>query len=204
MIGSGSLDCHRTDGEGEKKLLKTYAPGEFFGELALLYNAPRAATVVAKEACTLYSLDRETFNAIVKELAAKRRETFDNALKQVKILDSVSAYERQQIADAIRLETFKAGDVIIREGEEGNTFYMVMEGEAKAVKGGAEVLKYKAGDYFGERALLKNEPRAATIEVTSEQCKLMMLDRKSFNRMLGPIDEILMRNMENYKTFHAQ
>lgn len=103
VIGAGALDCHRTDGDGNEKFLKTYAPGEFFGELALLYNAPRAATVVAKEACTLYSLDRETFNAIVKELAAKKRETFDNALKKVKILDSVSAYERQQIADAIKV-----------------------------------------------------------------------------------------------------
>ena len=93
--------------------------------------------------------------------------------------------------------------MIIREGEEGNTFYMVMEGEAKAVKSGSEVLQYTPGDYFGERALLKNEPRAATIEVTSEQCKVMELDRKSFNRMLGPIDEILMRNMENYQSFHT-
>ena len=54
--------------EGEK-FLKVYNPGEAFGELALLYNAPRQATIRAKEDCILYSLDRSTFNNIVKEAA---------------------------------------------------------------------------------------------------------------------------------------
>ena len=50
-----------------RQFLKTYTPGMAFGELALLYNAPRAATIKAKTACVLYALDRQTFNHIVKE-----------------------------------------------------------------------------------------------------------------------------------------
>jgi len=49
--------------------LKTYKPGEAFGELALLYNAPRAASIKAKTDAILFSLDRETFNNIVKQSA---------------------------------------------------------------------------------------------------------------------------------------
>jgi cAMP-dependent protein kinase regulator len=49
--------------------LKTYESGESFGELALLYNAPRAASIKAKNTCNLYELDRETFNHIVKDAA---------------------------------------------------------------------------------------------------------------------------------------
>lgn len=62
------MDCFKTfkKEEGEK-YLKTYKPGEAFGELALLYNAPRAATIRAKSESTLFSLDRECFNNIVKE-----------------------------------------------------------------------------------------------------------------------------------------
>jgi cAMP-dependent protein kinase regulator len=53
----------------EPKFLKEYQPGEAFGELALLYNAPRAANITAKTQCTLWSLDRSTFNNIVKDAA---------------------------------------------------------------------------------------------------------------------------------------
>ena len=117
----------------------------------------------------------------------------------------MSAYERSQIADAVKTETFGANDTIIQEGDSGDTFYMVMEGAAAAYKqvDGAEteVMTYSEGDYFGERALIKNEPRAATVKATADSTKLMFLDRKTFKRLCGPIDEILMRNMENYKNY---
>jgi cAMP-dependent protein kinase regulator len=70
LIESGTLDCFKTfDKEEGSKHLKIYEPGEAFGELALLYNAPRAATIVAKDDCTLWALDRNTFNYIVKDAA---------------------------------------------------------------------------------------------------------------------------------------
>jgi cAMP-dependent protein kinase regulator len=70
LIESGTLNCYKVfkKEEGEK-FLKVYNPGEAFGELALLYNAPRAATIVANEDCLLWALDRETFNNIVKDAA---------------------------------------------------------------------------------------------------------------------------------------
>jgi cAMP-dependent protein kinase regulator len=66
--------------------LKIYEPGEAFGELALLYNAPRAATIIAKEDSILFSLDRECFNNIVKEGSVKRRERYEEVLKKVDLL----------------------------------------------------------------------------------------------------------------------
>jgi len=78
---------------------------------------------------------------------------------------------------------------------------MIMEGSASAIKQGKSVMEYSAGDYFGERALLKNETRAATVIANSSPTKCMVLDRRSFVRMLGPVDEILMRNMEYYNKF---
>lgn len=61
------MDCYKQFNEDEEpKHLKVYIPGESFGELALLYNAPRAATIKAKTDSVLFALDRDTFNHIVK------------------------------------------------------------------------------------------------------------------------------------------
>ena len=70
VLESGSLDCTKVfPGKSEPTFLKTYQPGEGFGELALLYNCPRAATITAKSDSIVWRLDRETFNNIVKDAA---------------------------------------------------------------------------------------------------------------------------------------
>ncbi len=67
MVDSGELDCYKVFVEGEEeKYIKPYHSGDAFGELALLYNAPRAASIRTKTESVLFSLDRETFNHIVK------------------------------------------------------------------------------------------------------------------------------------------
>lgn len=99
----GRLKCTRLfPGTSEEKLLKMYEPGDAFGELALLYNAPRAATITAEGDCLLWELDRATFNAIVKEAASKKREAFEDLMKSVKLLSGMDMYERSKIADAIK------------------------------------------------------------------------------------------------------
>lgn len=177
--------------------------------MALLYNAPRAATIIADNECLLWCLDRETFNFIVKDSSRRRREKYENFLTKVKILETMEPYERSVLSDAFIEEVYKAGDVIIKEGDtESNKFYLVEEGELVATKKlnaheeAKTVMKYKDGDYFGERALLRNEPRAANV-IAKTDVKLVSVDRHSFKRLMGPLDSLLRRNMEVYEAFRA-
>ena len=66
-----------------------------------------------------------------------------------------------------------------------------------------EIAKLKAGSYFGELALLTNEPRKATCTAVS-RCKVLFLDRKSFKRLLGKLEIILERNKEQYAALRDQ
>ena len=208
VVESGELECSKHfKKDGPEVFLKMYQPGDSFGELALLYNAPRAATIKAKTNCVLWALDRATFNNIVKDAAQKKREKFENFLKKVDILSTIDAYELTQICDALKETTFLKKDFIIKEGDYGDIFYILEEGNCKATKTlepgkpATEIKKYSAGDYFGERSLIKGEPRYANIEVTSDICKVLSLDRNSFKRLLGPIEKILERNIEKYQKF---
>jgi len=85
LIDKGTLDCYKKI-KGEDKKLKTYQEGEIFGELALLYNAPRAATIISNGDSILFSLDRNTFNHIVKDAACKKRQRYEDFLQKVEIL----------------------------------------------------------------------------------------------------------------------
>lgn len=204
VVDSGKLECSKVyEGSAEPKVLKTYHSGEAFGELALLYNAPRAATITAKTNCKLWVLDRGTFNHIVKDAAMKKREKYEQFLATVEVLQSLENYERMQIADALKPASFAEGEYVIKQGDWGDVFYLIESGTAVAKKqfftGGpeVEVKSYKVGDYFGELSILKGESRAASIVATSD-LKCVCLNRKAFQRMIGRLDDILLRNASQY------
>ncbi len=207
VVGSGTLSCSKVfPGKSDPTFLKAYQPGEAFGELALLYNAPRAATITANEDCLLWKLDRDTFNHIVKDAAQRRREKYEKFLTKVPIFETMEPYERSKLADAFNEKKFAAGEFVIREGEPGNELYLLQEGSAiatKTLQAGQQpeqVMEYKIGDYFGERALLKNEPRAANV-VAKSDCVLVSMDRHSVKRLLGPLEDLLKRNFEVYEKY---
>lgn len=175
----------------------------------MLYNAPRAATITANEAGVLWRLDRETFNHIVKDAASRKREKYEEFLTKVAIFSTMEPYERAKLADAFKQVTFKAGETIITEGQPGNDLFLLQDGEAfatkvlEAGKPATQVMEYRAGDYFGERALIKNEPRAANV-IAKSDCVLVTMDRHSVKRLLGPLEELLKRNFEVYEKFASK
>lgn len=204
LLEEGDCDVFKLfPGEQEPKHVFTQRPGDAFGELALLYNCPRAATVKAHDDAVLWQLDRNSFNHIVKDAAARKREMYENFLKDVELLKDMDPYERSKLADALKAQKFNSGDLVIQQGDSGDTFYMLEDGTAEAIKDDNVVMRYKRGDYFGELALMRDQPRAASVKATSP-LKVVSLDRRSFKRLLGPVESILSRNAGRYEMVKRQ
>jgi len=190
VVDSGSVECLLKK-EGEEKCVKVVKKGDVFGELSLLYNLPRAASVQATELSVCWRLDRETFNNIVRTAATEKRERNMAVLKKVPLLAAMDPYELGQLSDALMSETVLPGVAIVEQGDtNANKFYFLENGTAVAKKDGRDVMNYVEGSFFGELALLKNEPRAATVEATTK-CQLLSLERAAFNRLLGGVGSML-------------
>ncbi|SPO31898.1 probable cAMP-dependent protein kinase type II regulatory chain [Ustilago trichophora] len=196
---------------GDKKV--SYGPGSSFGELALLYAQPRAATVLSTSPCTLWALDRITFRSILMETNSRRRALYEKFLMDVPLFERLSAAERAKISDSLELREYAPGQSVISQGERGSEFFIIVEGNAEVRKikdaGREEVVgKLSRGDYFGELALLNNAPRAATVAaVQAEAVKLRVvtMSERAFTRLLGPLAGILERHAkETYGDEYSQ
>lgn len=175
-------------GNGNKVF--TYQSEGVFGELALLYNCPRAATVIADNDGIMLKLDRETFNVLVKTSAQNKRRQTEEFLEKVPILETLSKNERASVCDAMKTRKYTPGEYIIKQGEAGNELFFLLQGSAQAIKDGTAVHSYKSAEYFGELALLRGDPRAADVKATSDVSALV-LDRAAFKRLCGPLEGIL-------------
>jgi cAMP-dependent protein kinase regulator len=140
------------------KLVQKCAPGASFGDLALMYGHPRAASVIAIDPSTLWCLDRITFRTIILNAAHRRRTMYEQFLSTVTLLSSLSSTERSKIADALVSQAYEDGEAVVRQGEMGDTFFFVEEGEAEVTKAhqgdGGETREIVVGhlargDYFG-------------------------------------------------------
>lgn len=186
IVEKGTVDYLVND-----KVVNTSSDGSSFGELALMYNSPRAATVIAKTDCILWALDRMTFRRILLEGTSKKRSLYENFLKEVPVLQSLSTYERSKLADALNTQIFKIGENVVTEGEAGENFYFIEDGTAEVIKNGTGVITIlKKGDYFGELALLYDSPRQATVRALTS-LKVVSLNKSGFQRLLGPAVDIL-------------
>jgi len=108
VVESGELDCFKREA-----LVKTYVQSEAFGDLALLYNAPRAATITTKNECRLWALDRATFSYIAQEAMASSRQRYEEFLAQVPLLKQVSEQERSKIIECMKEKRCSPGEQIV-------------------------------------------------------------------------------------------
>lgn len=131
---------------------------------------------------------------------------YEEFLSKVSILENMDKWERLTLSDALEPIQFEDGQEIVRQGEPGDDFFIICEGQASVLQRRAEneepveVGKLGPSDYFGEIALLLDRPRAATV-ISRGPLKCVKLDRQRFERVLGPCGDILKRNIAQYNSY---
>lgn len=173
-------------------------PGMGFGELALLCNMPRAATIRAVSEVSLWALERNIFREILASHKLQRINKAFQILQNVSILQKLTRSELHRVAAAMEWEEYDTNTTIIRQGEIGEHFYVITVGEIIVTQKDPDtgdqlqIRTLHAGDHFGEMALFKEETRSATCTAVGRvQC--LSLGREHFIAMLGTIQELMDR-----------
>ncbi|XP_077592849.1 cAMP-dependent protein kinase type II-beta regulatory subunit-like [Stigmatopora nigra] len=195
--------------DGADKLVGCYDNRGSFGELALMYNTPRAATIIATLPGALWCLDRLTFRRIIVKNNAKKRKMYEAFIETLPLLTSLELSERMKVVDVISTRVYCDTQKIIGQGELADCFYIVESGQVRITikrsrtKNGqdeeeVEIATCSRGQYFGELALVTNKPRAASAYAVGS-VKCLVMDVKAFERLLGPCMDIMKRNIANYE-----
>eukprot|EP00401_Gymnodinium_catenatum_P072601 CAMPEP_0117482632 /NCGR_PEP_ID=MMETSP0784-20121206/13520_1 /TAXON_ID=39447 /ORGANISM="" /LENGTH=1095 /DNA_ID=CAMNT_0005277135 /DNA_START=44 /DNA_END=3331 /DNA_ORIENTATION=+ len=179
ILQEGLMDVHLGDGktEGEFKI----RAGDSFGELALLYDTPRAATIVALRDSVLWVLDRPEFNLVTRMNYCARIQTYSELISQIPCLATAfDGSNRDMLAGVLEEVFVLQGEEICREGEDIGLLFVIYEGDCEVLKNGEFQRKLPQGSWIGETQLEKALPANETVVVKSEHATVLVLDRASF------------------------
>ena len=209
FVEQGKAEAYQRTKKGDKEvknLVNTFEAGDYFGEGALIRDAPRNADVVAvSETVDVLILHRAEFNELLGGLEHILEQNFKaRTLKGVDLLSTLTDAERALIADELKPITFEANSKIVTQGDQGDCLYIIRDGEvafSRVEDDGVEndIGNLFKGQVFGEGALLTNEPRRATGKAVGE-VKVFYLHRDVFSKVFAQsLQDMLNRDFAKRK-----
>jgi CRP-like cAMP-binding protein/Fe-S-cluster-containing dehydrogenase component len=180
-------------------------PGEMFGEMTCMSYYPRSATVRAQTDCVMLEMLRNVLDILQRNKTFRaqlernyRTRALDSHLRSIPIFASLTADFIDHLREHVELIRFNPGQVICRQGDVADSFYLVRIGFVRVSEdrpGGELVLAYLArGGYFGEIALLSGTPRSATCSAL-DHVEAVRISAEDFHLMLEKFPEVR-RNLE--------
>ncbi|XP_059098245.1 cGMP-dependent protein kinase, isozyme 2 forms cD4/T1/T3A/T3B-like isoform X6 [Tigriopus californicus] len=198
----------------EGKFLSILPAGKVFGELAILYNCKRTATIKAATDCKLWAIERQVFQTIMMRTSLMRQEEHTKFLKSVPSFMNLPEETLNKLADVLEETTYAQGDYIVRQGAGGDTFFIISKGRVKVTKHDSEkndekfIRNLHKGDFFGEKALQGEEKRTANIVADDvEGVTCLVIDRESFHHLISNLEDIKTRYIdlpERKKIIHEE
>eukprot|EP00966_Prymnesium_polylepis_P152308 3517838-Prymnesium_polylepis.2 len=187
IIKSGEVEIIKSAKDGSRKRIGYKYQGDFFGDEALMKRSPRDTTVVAASQhgrpTEVMIVDRSTF----QDLLGPIRDVMNRSSDTLRVLDAfavplfaeLTADLRAELVKRLTLVQFNNGEIVFKQGDVGDKLYIIKEGKASIIRdeelcsspgvctgervSGRELDRLYRGQYFGERALLKHEPRMASV-----------------------------------------
>jgi cAMP-dependent protein kinase regulator len=193
IIRHGVASVWQKTPDGTDKIVDKLGVGQYFGEVALISNAPRNASIRAETPLSVLSLKRNTFDHLVKKCInlgqqVNARVGYSWLLRGMPIFDELSSDDIDHLASRLEVERYPPNTTIFREGDQGDKFYLVASGQLSIthqVDGREiEISRRGPGDYIGEIALIENRPRTATV-TTLEETELLGLRAEYFQEVLA-------------------
>ncbi|XP_019635421.1 PREDICTED: cGMP-dependent protein kinase 1-like isoform X4 [Branchiostoma belcheri] len=188
--------------EGNK--LSTMGPGKVFGELAILYNCTRTATVRALTKAKLWAIDRQCFQAIMMKTTLQKQQEYIEFLTSVPTFKDLPEETISKIADVLEECIYHEGEFIIRQGAIGDTFFIIKKGMVDVTRTdpGSSSPKFirslKKGDFFGEKALQGEDIRTANIVAADKDSVVcLVIDRDSFSQLIGGLGHVSNKKYEH-------
>ncbi|MEQ2247911.1 cGMP-dependent protein kinase 1 [Ilyodon furcidens] len=179
--------------EGMK--LCTMGPGKVFGELAILYNCTRTATVRTLVHVKLWAIDRQCFQTIMMRTGLIKHSEYMDFLKSVPTFQGLSEETLSKLADVMEETHYDDGEYIIRQGARGDTFFIISKGKVNVTQEDSvnqdniHLRELGRGDWFGEQALQGEDLRTANV-IAAEPVTCLVIDRDSFKHLIGGLDDV--------------
>ncbi|XP_029921121.1 cGMP-dependent protein kinase 1-like isoform X7 [Myripristis murdjan] len=186
----------------EGKKLCTISPGKVFGELAILYNCTRTASVTALTDIKLWAIDRQGFQTIMMRTGLIKHSQYMEFLHSVPSFQSLPEDILSKLADVLEETHYSDGDYIIRQGATGDTLFIISEGQVKVAqqKSASEEPVFlntlSKGDWFGEQALKGEDIRTASVTALGD-VTCLVIDRESFKQLIGGLEEVNNKQYDN-------
>eukprot|EP00968_Pinguiococcus_pyrenoidosus_P007218 scaffold480_cov257-Pinguiococcus_pyrenoidosus.AAC.6 len=126
-VASTPAEAQAAEGTPVHTYMATDTSHPGFGELALMYSHPRAASVVAQTTGLLWALNRKVFRHVVLR---RNRKALIKTMKSVDVLDTLTVQQLQRLCDIMKEETYTKGTKIVKQGQVGNCMYIMASGTA--------------------------------------------------------------------------
>jgi cAMP-dependent protein kinase regulator len=191
VIAGGTAEVLARDVTGAERPKARLRAGDYFGQVALLRDCPRTATVRAASSLWAFSLSRDDVHDIWPETGReKKSEEYAvkmNRLHDLPIFRSLPPADLDLLAEQARFRSCAAGEVIIREEDPSTEFFIVDSGRVRVTQDGSERRTLGPGEFFGEIALLFDVPRTASV-IAMEECRVLALPGDIFRRIVARRD----------------